>query len=1010
MKTDDPMSDGLETGKNDDSFMDSSDSPMKVSDTDRLRSLVIDVFAFDNMKNETIEAYSDAILELQDVNFTGSPKTFQSNITEIVGNVVALSNSQSSQYQSTSDDSSYSVGVRLGLPELETISTTKSHAALNFLLSAHMKCVRAQRDESRNEDEKQILTIIEQCIFSNLSSVLRGQFEPLICGRDARISFIKRVYEDMITEASLIGLIAYCSDLSVSDSSALSEIFNPMFDIQRVCVSIQHMENTNGDATMYLIYRFIIRLLSVKIGSSRPLCDLIVERNDFNFKSIAKDNGREVALMSYLGPFFNFGLVADERKPLTKAFEGAHEDGNKDTIQLEMKQYQQRSAAVRSLLHQIIHQLVANTSTRGKTLQWISDVISKNRKKAQLHADSSQLVPNHYIANFLFVLYELSAKIGLDKVNPLYPFKSKCLVDIKEKTRLKMDLQQAREYSAKVDNDTEEKFTTECFFLTIECQHLVLEPINNLIGEFSRYISDLKNKIESIRSNILNILQAQNVDRAALEVKLQRNEMKLKVYSQVRACLRTQVRDQYLISNALDFANKQLLLLLQSIDKNGDFSGTSQQWNFPSEAPEQFAAYPEHYLEDILHLYIFAMQQMRDVVHERRNDWPGQLVCLFTNMKLFNNPFLVAKLVEVITSTTPMYHPNQTALFFNMISLPLSKEKLLPSLIRFYSDFEDGGEFYEKFRVRRNIQIIFDHLFKDYLYKSKFMDMARECGTEFIRFVNMIINDATWCIDESLAGLKQIHDVEKIMDRTDEWSATSQEERDQQLGVYEEAKRKVSGWLNYAFETLRLLVALTTDSPHPFMTSILGERLAAMLNHNLSQLCGNNCQDLKVKDATKRYGWDPRRFVSLLIDIYLNLHNDQFVKYVAYDERTYTPTTMKDVLNRMDQRKIVSISQIERFKRLLDDAEKEYIAKAEFEEELDDAPEEFKDPIMDAIMVDPVKLPSGHVMDRAVIERHLLSTPNNPFNRAPLTAAELEPQPELKAQIESWIAQKRNKK
>ena len=32
-------------------------------------------------------------------------------------------------------------------------------------------------------------------------------------------------------------------------------------------------------------------------------------------------------------------------------------------------------------------------------------------------------------------------------------------------------------------------------------------------------------------------------------------------------------------------------------------------------------------------------------------------------------------------------------------------------------------------------------------------------------------------------------------------------------------------------------------------------------------------------------------------------------------------------------------------------------------------------------MKDPVKLPSGHAIDRAVITRHLLSDPTDPFSR-----------------------------
>lgn len=49
------------------------------------------------------------------------------------------------------------------------------------------------------------------------------------------------------------------------------------------------------------------------------------------------------------------------------------------------------------------------------------------------------------------------------------------------------------------------------------------------------------------------------------------------------------------------------------------------------------------------------------------------------------------------------------------------------------------------------------------------------------------------------------------------------------------------------------------------------------------------------------------------------------------------------------------------------------------------------DPLMDTLMTDPVMLPSGNIMDRSIILRHLLNSPTDPFNRQPLTESMLEP-------------------
>lgn len=52
------------------------------------------------------------------------------------------------------------------------------------------------------------------------------------------------------------------------------------------------------------------------------------------------------------------------------------------------------------------------------------------------------------------------------------------------------------------------------------------------------------------------------------------------------------------------------------------------------------------------------------------------------------------------------------------------------------------------------------------------------------------------------------------------------------------------------------------------------------------------------------------------------------------------------------------------------------------QEALTDAPDDFLDPIMSTLMLDPVILPSSKVtVDRATIARHLLSDQSDMFNR-----------------------------
>jgi ubiquitin conjugation factor E4 B len=71
-----------------------------------------------------------------------------------------------------------------------------------------------------------------------------------------------------------------------------------------------------------------------------------------------------------------------------------------------------------------------------------------------------------------------------------------------------------------------------------------------------------------------------------------------------------------------------------------------------------------------------------------------------------------------------------------------------------------------------------------------------------------------------------------------------------------------------------------------FLFQELADRLAAMLNYNLQQLCGPKCNSLKVRNPEK-YNWEPKKLLDNLTDIYLHLDCDKFAQAIANDEVQY---------------------------------------------------------------------------------------------------------------------------
>uniref|UniRef100_A0A1I7TPG2 Ufd2P_core domain-containing protein n=1 Tax=Caenorhabditis tropicalis TaxID=1561998 RepID=A0A1I7TPG2_9PELO len=80
-----------------------------------------------------------------------------------------------------------------------------------------------------------------------------------------------------------------------------------------------------------------------------------------------------------------------------------------------------------------------------------------------------------------------------------------------------------------------------------------------------------------------------------------------------------------------------------------------------------------------------------------------------------------------------------------------------------------------------------------------------------------------------------------------------------------------------AKKDLKQLLAITNNSP--FRTPALGERLAAMLNHNMAQLLGSNSDNLKVNNPDE-YEWHPSEFLNRIVSIYLAVSVPTFFKHM----------------------------------------------------------------------------------------------------------------------------------
>ena len=69
------------------------------------------------------------------------------------------------------------------------------------------------------------------------------------------------------------------------------------------------------------------------------------------------------------------------------------------------------------------------------------------------------------------------------------------------------------------------------------------------------------------------------------------------------------------------------------------------------------------------------------------------------------------------------------------------------------------------------------------------------------------------------------------------------------------------------------------------------------------------------------------------------------------------------------------------------------------EEIYGEIPDKYLCGLMSTLMKDPVELPSGYVVDKIYIQKHLLNDERDPFTRAPMKNGEWKEVKELKDEI-----------
>ncbi|XP_066495371.1 ubiquitin conjugation factor E4 A [Tiliqua scincoides] len=484
-----------------------------------------------------------------------------------------------------------------------------------------------------------------------------------------------------------------------------------------------------------------------------------------------------------------------------------------------------------------------------------------------------------------------------------------------------------------------------------------------------------------------------------------------------------------MLQNCLHLQVSMAVLLVQLAIGNHGTEPVNLTFPLPEVENSRLAYVPEFFADNLSDFFIFLRRFADDLLETSADSLEHILhfVTVFAgDVDRMKNPHLRAKLAEVLEAVMPHLDQVQSPLVSSVFhrkrvfcSYPHAAY-LAEALIKVFVDIEftgDPHQFEQKFNYRRPMYPILRYMWGTDSYRESIKALA-DCASAnleamtaplFLRFLNLLMNDAIFLLDEAIQYLSKIKIQQSEKDRG-EWDGLSPEvrrEREASLQTFGQLARFHNIMSN---ETIGTLAFLTSEIKSLFVHPFLAERIISMLNYFLQHLVGPKMGALKVKDFSE-FDFKPQQLVSDICTIYLNLGDEEnFCATVPKDGRSYSPMLFAQtvrVLKKINKpgNMIMAFSVLaEQIKSLADRQQQE-------EETYADACDEFLDPIMSTLMVDPVLLPSSRVtVDRSTIARHLLSDQTDPFNRSPLTMDQVRPNSELKERIHQWLAERKKEK
>jgi ubiquitin conjugation factor E4 B len=529
-----------------------------------------------------------------------------------------------------------------------------------------------------------------------------------------------------------------------------------------------------------------------------------------------------------------------------------------------------------------------------------------------------------------------------------------------EKTRIKENL----EWSKIISAQPEPTLAPQLFFAAAQMLEYVSATFIRLIRQISRRIHHLKGQA---RENPVNKVQIDEIIK------------RLKMINLV-------IHTHLTFEEKLIELNQFFLMALDYLKSEGNYDEISAK--LPDQPPVAYQHIPEYVINSVASVANYLVDM--DFLKKPEFIIP-RFSAIFSNPNFIRSPFVKNQIVQFFAKVA-----NDIDKKHLVIGIPHILEHMLPSVVVFFSAVQITGshsEFYDKFEFRDGCQDLLKLWFRFNEFREFFKKHCHEKPYEELVF--HLVDDNLYFVGQALSFFQSL--------------STHEEHEDDPAATNEiiSIREQLHYWMRSVNKAFELIYSITGFCPEVFDTETVSEKFSTLAICSV-YACVMQDNILTIKNPGE-IEWDKYSFFSIVASSIAQCTSDVFIHNFVSNERYFSTELLDKTMDLLYERGCAQtiIDSFEIFVQLAK-AEDERLKSEEIN--YDDAPDEYLDPVMFTLMMDPVRLPGGDVVERSTYEQLLLSTRLSPYTQIPIKEGDAVPADDIKAKIQDYIKQKKAQK